>query len=444
MATYQSGNTTLVIYPAPDSAPISVDYMVTVNGRPVHVYDSEVGAYAIFAFEGAVEVRIAIRENHKDIIVRPWFGSPQMQWDGNVVSFEMTTPRKICFDPPWQSRKPLFLFATPVDHNPPSPADPSVKFFEGGKIHEAGVISLQSGQTLYIEGGAIVRGTVEAVDAHRVRVAGAGILDGSLPASRGRRLVYFGRCTDVDISGITTVATPSWTMMLHRCKGVGVRNVKQIGWVVGSDGVDIVASHDVTVEDCFLRNNDDCIAVKAFPGYRQIVNENDPAPVPLSVQNVLVRDCVFFNAHAGNVMEIGFELRSDSVKDIVFRNCDVIAAHGEGGVFTIHNGDHALVENVLYEDIRVEHYYDRLVDFRVMKSRYSRDEERGRIRNVTLRNVHAIQNTYNCLSILGGWDATHLCENITFDNVNVGGSRAACPDDLHLFSNEHVRGVTFR
>jgi hypothetical protein len=44
----------------------------------------------------------------------------------------------------------------------------------------------------------------------------------------------------------------------------------------------------------------------------------------------------------------------------------VIAAHGEGGVFTIHNGDRACISRVLYEDIRVEHFYDKLVDFRIM------------------------------------------------------------------------------
>jgi len=232
--------------------------------------------------------------------------------------------------------------------------------------------------------------------------------------------------------------------MLHRCKGVHVHHVNEIGWVVGSDGVDVVASHDVLIEHCCLRNNDDCIAVKAFPGYRQLVAADEEAPVPMSVEHVLVRDCTFFNAHAGNVMEIGFELRSDVVRDVVFRNCDVIAAHGEGGVFTIHNGDHALVEDVLYEDIRVEHYYDRFVDFRILHSRYSRDEERGRIRNVTLRNVRAVRNSYNCLSLLGGYDAAHRVENVVFEDVRMGDLPARCGDDMHLFRNEHVANVLFR
>lgn len=435
----------LELYRPADNAPTSADYLVTVNGRPVHVYDSEAAAYCIFSFTGTVELRIVVRENHKDIILRPFHNAPQTRWDGNVVSFTLDRPAKLCFDPPWKERRPLFLFAGAPETDVPDPSDPNVKFFEGGKVHEAGVITLASGQTLYIAGGAIVRGCIEAVDAQQVRVAGRGILDGAgAPRGRGRRLMYFGKCVNVDISGITTVATPSWTIMLHRCKGCRVHDVREIGWVVGSDGVDIVASHDVTVEDCFLRNNDDCIAVKAFPGYRQVIAENEPAPVPLTVQNVTVRDCVFFNAHAGNVMEIGFELRSDLVKDIVFRNCDVIAAHGEGGVFTIHNGDHAMVENVLYEDIRVEHYYDRFVDFRVLRSRYSRDEERGRIRNVTLRNIRAAGNTYNCLSLLGGFDECHLVEDITFENVTVGERHAAGPDNLHLFANAHVRNVQYR
>ncbi len=434
----------LQIHRVADTVPHSADYMVTVNGSPVHVHDCEVAAYALWSFSGSVEVRVAVRENHRDIVVRPWSLGTGVRWEGSVATFTLEQPTNLCFDPPWQRRKPLFLFASAIDRSPPSRDDPAIRYFEGGTIHDAGVIVLESGQTLYIEAGAVVRGAVEVVGAERVRIAGRGILDGSCFRPHERRLIYFGKCSDVAIEGITTVQTPSWTIMLHRCKNAAVREVNEIGWVVGSDGVDIVASHNVSVERCFLRNNDDCIAVKAFRGYRQVVREDEEAPVPMTVEHVRVRDCTFFNAHAGNVMEIGFELRSELVRDVVFSNCDVIAAHGEGGVFTIHNGDHALVENVRYEDIRVEHYYDRFVDFRVLRSRYSRDEERGRIRNVTVRNVCAVQNTHNSLSLLGGYDRDHLVENISFEHVCLGQQPVRCADDLHLFANEHVRNVTFR
>jgi len=79
----------------------------------------------------------------------------------------------------------------------------------------------------------------------------------------------------------------------------------------------------------------------------------------------------------GQAMEIGHELRTASVRDIRFRDCDVLAVHGHGGVFGIHNADRATVSDVLYENIRVEHHYEKLVDFRIVKSRWSKDDQRG-------------------------------------------------------------------
>ncbi len=432
------------IYDRPENAPTSADYMVTVNGTPVHVYDCEVAAYACWAFDGEIEVRIAVSENHEDIVVRPYRMSKRVVWDGSVAVLTLDGPAQFCLDPPFPDRKPLFIYANALETDRPDPADPSVRYFEAGRIHDAGVIELRSGQTLYIEGGAIVRGAVEALDAESVRVAGHGILDGGGRRRGGRRLMYFGKCRDVDIRGIITVGTPSWTIMLHRCKDCRVCDVKEIGWVVGSDGVDVVASHDVLIENCCLRNNDDCIVVKAFAGYRK--NTIDPevsAPAPPTAENIEVRNCILYNAHAGNALEIGFELRSERVRNVSFHDCDVVAAHGEGGVFTIHNGDRATVENVLYERIRVEHYYDRFIDLRVLKSRYSRDDQRGAIRNVTFRDIDAAPNRHNSVSLIGGWDADHRVEHGRRENVRGGGTRVVSPDDLQLFTNGHVRDVIY-
>jgi hypothetical protein len=438
-----SSDSGLVIYPVPDNAPVCPDYELTVNGKPVHVYDCEVAGYAIWSSTGSVEVRARCKQHNSDTVLRPTSLGIVPVWDGNTVTFTLPAPRQVVLDAPFPHRKPLFLFASAPEIDPPDRADPNVRYFEAGKVHDAGKIVLTSGQTLYVEGGAYVRGIVEAVEADGVRVYGRGIIDGGAFRQAHTRFLYFAKCRNVEVGGITTVHTPTWTIVLHRCKGAHVHHVNQIGWYVGSDGVDVVASHDVLVEHCCFRNNDDCIAVKAFPGYRQhqVAIDDPAAPVPLTVENVEVRNCVFFNAQAGNVMEIGFELRSDLVRHVHFHDIDVIGAHGEGGVFTIHNGDHALVEDVLYENIRVEHFYDKLIDFRVLKSRYSRDEERGRIRNVTIRNVKTVPNTHNSVSLIGGYDAEHLVENITIENVVIGDTRATNGDALHLFVNEHTKNV---
>jgi hypothetical protein len=136
-----------------------------------------------------------------------------------------------------------------------------------------------------------------------------------------------------------------------------------------------------------------------------------------------VRDCVFINDRGGNATEIGYELRCDHVRNITFRNCDVLSVHGHGAPFAIHNGDHATVSDVLYEDIRVEHYYDKIIDFRVLHSQWNRDDERGQIRNISLRNIKIMPAIYNegyTISVIGGYDAEHTVENIVLEEFYLG------------------------
>jgi hypothetical protein len=336
---------------------------------------------------------------------------------------------------------PLYLFACPMERDAPHPEDPNVRYFAPGQVHEAGIIELREGQTLYIPGGTVVHGAVHALPGANIRVCGRGILDGSRWQYQACRLMLFEGCTDLTVDGITTVGTPSWNLVLAACERATVRNVKLMGWVVTSDGIDVIGSRDVLIENCFLRCNDDCIAVKAVNYgnrlYEQVVDPRRDA------ENVVVQNCVLYNDRAGNAMEIGFETQTDTISNITFRDIDVIAAHGYGGVFTIHNGDRAIIRNVLYENIRVEHYHDKLIDFRILHSRYSKDTERGRVQNITLRNIHAVADQYDCVSLIGGYDESHTIENVAFEDFTIGEKKVEGPDDLALYTR-HAENISFR
>jgi polygalacturonase len=232
----------------------------------------------------------------------------------------------------------------------------------------------------------------------------------------------------------------TWMVVLGACKQVTITNLHQIGEVVSSDGIDVVGSQDIEITGCFLRNNDDCVVVKSL----DLSRGQPPAKFDArrDAQDVLVQNCTFWNDRAGNAMEIGFELCTENIRRIVFRNIDVLAAHGEGAVFSIHNGDRASVSDVLWEDIRVEHFYDKLIDFRIMSSRYSQDQTRGHIRNIRFRNIQTIADIYNTPSLIGGYDSEHRIENVRFENFVMGGAKILDADAIHLFS-KHADGIRF-
>lgn len=164
-----------------------------------------------------------------------------------------------------------------------------------------------------------------------------------------------------------------------------------------------------------------------------------------NVENVTARGCVLWNAEAGNALEIGHELQAGHIRAIRFEDIDIICVHGHGAPFSIHNGDRATVEDVVYENIRVEHHFDKLIDFRIIRSRYNLDEQRGQVRSITLRNIDVIESIYNpgyTISIIGGWDANHTIEGVRFENFRLGGRHITTPEGLPLYTC-HCKDITF-
>ena len=54
-----------------------------------------------------------------------------------------------------------------------------------------------------------------------------------------------------------------WTIVPWKCRDVRLTNVKVFSWRDNNDGLDICSSRNVTIDRCFFRTKDDCIAIKA-------------------------------------------------------------------------------------------------------------------------------------------------------------------------------------
>jgi len=440
-----SGSARVETYPAPAGATPAPDFQVAVNGRDLFVHNTRVAALATFSFQGRIRVSITAARSFARADIRPLSRRIQTHLQNKTITFELESPCNLSIELDGDIQRPLFLFANPLEKNPPGRDDSGVRFFEGGKIHEAGEITLGSNETLYIAGGAVVRGTVRARDAKNIRIRGRGILDATGRPTK-TSLVRFSDCTDVLLEGIVALNSWGWTLVPVKSRDVRFENVKVVGWRDNDDGIDIVGCENLTIDGCFLRTKDDCLAVKASPGYFR--GEEGGLQ---DVRNVRVMNTVLWNAEWGNAVEIGFELQTRMVSNILFRNCDIIHVE-RGGVFTIHNGDFATVENIRYEEIRVEDGRDKLLDFRVGLSIYSADcpwefhrknpnrkqspggqwmeiqgealsahaAGRGRIRHVRFKDVEVLIPEPPP-SYLIGYDDDHGVEDVAFENFRVGG-----------------------
>jgi polygalacturonase len=399
--------------------------------------------------------------------VRPlrWGIRPKIA--GNSYQFTLTQPCKLSLELNGEfSRRSLFLFADAPEVKPPREGDPRVRYFPAGQ-HEAGAIEMSSDETVYLAAGAIVRGWIHAQDARNVRVCGPGIVLGTgttnMPGRRRSRFVHFQNCTNVAVEGVTLVDSPTWQVVPMGCENVSIRNVKIVSDNGGDDGIDVVSSRNVSIADCFIRTKDDCIAVKSFAG-----PTNEVGTCDLDVSH-----SVFWNAAWGNGLEIGFELRATEVRDISFRDCDVIHVE-DGAVFSIHNGDLATVRNIRFENIRVEDARQKLFDLAIFLTQYSLDRptdpeerrrrylngawdgvlsvspaqhaahapHRGQVQDVVFKDIAVVDGQLP-FSVISGFDAEHPIQNVAFDNLTVHGQRIRDAEQGKFFL-EHARNIKFK
>lgn len=432
----------MINYKFPKSFPKAEELKVYINGEQVDVLKTNTGYFVSVAYEGKVKLEIKAKQPIKDVKISPFRLNlePKIEAEGAIITLEKNVSLYIEIN---GVSKPLFFYGNNITNYQ---AGEATYHFKGGQIYEVGDLYLKNNESLYIEGGAIVVGSLRAVNATNIKIYGHGVLDGSyfMNAGDDHRTILMDKCTNVDIKDITIINPPSWMIMLAGCRGVHIDNVKEIGEVIGSDGTDIVGSSDVLIENCIYRNNDDSIAVKAFSG--NILENGETCGWNKDIDNIEVRHCTFINGGGGNAIEIGHELQIEEAKNIKFKDIDIVCVKSFGAALAIHAGDRAVVRNVVYEDIRIQHYYDKLIDFRVMKSMYNSDKERGQIRDIYLKNIKVIVNCYNpgySISLIGGYDPEHTVENIVFEDFYLNDTKVMNADQLDLHT-KNCNNIIFK
>lgn len=397
-------------------------YAVSLQGEDVPVYHTAEADYAILVVcdDAPQRVQVRIRENFERLVIRP-LKERDYTLENGTLTLTMRAGDKWSVELDGDLIRPLFLLCSRYI---PKPADAN-HVFAAGTVTFIGDMELASGDTVYLEAGAIVHGSFRADHAEGITITGNGLLVGSLlhepePAPR-RLMMRFLACQNVQVSGVTLVDGPCWHVVPIACRQVTVRDVNIITLKMCGDGIDVVGSEDVLIEGCFIRTNDDCIVVKA--------NRYDDPMGCKDARNILARDCVLWNAKCGNAMEIGYETSCTEICDVTFEHIAVIHCQLEGwqsgGVFTIHNGDRGHVHRIQYRHITVEDAQEKLVDFKILCSKYSVDLQRGQISDIAFEHIHVVEGPFPP-SIIRGYESElaekHVVSDIRFRDFTVHGT----------------------
>ena len=463
---HSAGLASVEIYPFPHGVGPAKDFVVTVNGRETFVYDSPVGAFVVFGASAAVEVKIKLTDlDVKHVDVRPLQHGITPAIFASTVTVQVPVAASLSVEFNGNLKRPLFIFANVPGGQKPDPASPGVRYFRGGSVYSVGEVELKDNDEVYVEGGAIVKGSFRATGARNVVIHGPGIIDGT--GVRGeedyrvavknyrhwRNLVHFVDSERVRVEDVVLFNSNTWNIVPDRSSHVTIDRVKILCGNPSDDGIDILQSSDVTIRNSFIRSKDDCIAIKSL-------FETHPEK---RTARVRVEDCVFWSAEWGNALEIGFETLSPVIEDVAFRNCSVI--HKEGGaVFSIHNTDYASVKNIRYENIEVEDAHDKLIDLGIFVSLFSKDNPydvdefrqshslpgvwnnalrippgqekffsagRGQIGNISFDGIRVHGNFP--FSVINGYDDDHLVNGVSIRNFEVNGQAIERVEDAKLY-----------
>jgi hypothetical protein len=462
--------TKLVNYPAPAGTEASQDFSLKVNGETVFVYtarvsavplnqmwpghqrpleQTEIASFAYFDFSGKASLEITSVKAVQQVVVRPMSFGIQPVVTGSKVQFDLDHPCQVVVEVNgWHCA--LHLFANPLETNVPQPGDAHTHYFGPG-VHDIGKLQVHSGETVYIAGGAVAYGSINASDAHDIKICGRGILDASKFARNDAdQMIALKGCTHVDASGLILRDSNVYAVTPDHCTDVTLTNLKVIGlWRYNSDGIDICNSSHVLVQDCFVRSFDDSLLVKGY-------DRRNGLSAPNLIEDVVFRNCVAWNDW-GRALELGAETQGNVWKDITFENIDVI--HYVQRAMDIQLCDRASISNVRFENIRIEDAIIEgvgiedpkldpgnaapagwLIELVIYKMFYSHDKEPGHIKDIFFKNI-AVTGADFPASNFRGYDDAHLVEDIYFENLTIHGKHITSAAEGHFITNPYVRNI---
>jgi len=427
-----------ILYPiAPELR--SDHFHVTIAGRDSPVAHAATTYYFInFALKGKTEISITADADgywDKGVEVQPWRWGIRPEVNGRTISFRITEPMKLCVSRPGDhgaGAEMLFIFANAPEINPPRLGQAGVRFYGPATYHEN--IEAKSGETIYIAPGAVIFGSLNVWGVENVKVMGRGTIvydgpqnpdhDEGWMHKRNWHAIVMDHARNIQIIGITCVVrSRTWMIQMLGSHNVAFDNVKIIGGCQGNanqDGMDWLGGGDTVVRDSFFRASDDVFALQGnWLGY----DAQSMATPGETISNILIENSVL-STSISNIVRVSWPTKVADTNHFRMTNSDVIHMGMGGcvipfGLLEIWNdptgkGQHS---DYSFENIRLEDWYS------LLQLRYPPPG----IRNVTLKNVWALESPSLAPSVLSG-DVS----GVTFENTKIASNLVTAKEDIPM------------
>lgn len=392
-----------------------------------------------FDFTGTVELKIQKNNGmFSKVSIGPRSGAPQPRVDGDKVYLTLDHPQNIAVFFDDDRLHNLHIFAgAPIA----APAGPNVVRFGPGlhRPQDGGeFFNVTSGQTIYLEGGAVLMGTFKTDGARDVEVVGHGLILAP-PGETGAQFEVH-KSKHVSIDGPIVVQADAGVGHVVMSKDVRIHDLKGITAGKWTDGINVYSSERVSLDGLFLRTSDDCVTVYAHRG--EIYGDSRDVHVTNSTFWADIAHAMFIGIH-------GNSIDPETIERLTFDNIDVVNVDEDEpeyeGVMAITAGDSNLIRDVTFSNIRVDRIEEaKLFNFHVgFNAKYNTSPGRG-IERVTLRNISYTGEGMPSQSVIFGYDASRGVRDILIDNLTIAGRKATDAASANVEIGKFVNGVRFK
>ncbi|MFE6822678.1 glycosyl hydrolase family 28 protein [Streptomyces sp. NPDC057690] len=455
---------TLLTYPRPAALPTNTSFKVRVRTAPdgewqtLDIYRpqlEEINAttgsgkvyntsMVYFDFRGSVELEVTyLKGGATKARVRPDALGITPELLGDTLRFTLDEPRDIVVQINDEIFDCLHVITNHIDPHPPCADDPDVIYFGPGVHTVTGnVLTVPSGKTVYLAGGAVLTAQVFFKDVEKAALTGHGMLY----AGPGGILCEGSK--NIRVQDVIIMNPNGYAGTFGESENVHVKKARSFSSKGNGDGFDVFSSTGIVFDGCFMRNSDDCFAIYAHR-WNYYGDTRD-----ITIQNCTLWADV---AHPINVGTHGNTDAPEVIENLVIKNLDILDHRepqmGYQGCIALNPGDSNLIKNVRIEDVRIEDFrWGQVIHMRIMyNTKYNTSVGRG-IEDVHIKNL-SYRGTHANPSLFLGYDAEHAIKNVTFENLVINGQVIAdsmkkpswysTTDAMQWFANEHVVDLKF-
>jgi polygalacturonase len=247
------------------------------------------------------------------------------------------------------------------------------------------------------------------------KVEGTGVGDGPVvPKDRPYQMIIFSNCKRVTIKDVLITQPALWAIHFADCDGVQVDGIRL--WTnmlaPNADGIDITSCNNVVVSNSDIRSGDDCLVITGYDNHLELpgfIRVRHPS------ENFIISNCNLQSC--SSAIRIG-SIDQNSVHNINISNCNISNSTRGIGIFLRDEGslEDIIISNVIIETkLRTGDWWGNGEPIHISAVRGKEKVKLGKIRNIKFDDITC--KSENGILLYGSEES--VIENVSFHNLTL-------------------------